>query len=447
MKRKMMKRVLAATLTGVLMSSMLAGCSSSGGSGSNATGSAASDATETTTAAEGAVDLSFYIWNDEENYITKVVDAYNASQDKVHVTLTVIPSDSYDDKLKVMLAGQSDVDLVDIRGIAQTTTYASGGALLDITDRIESSGLDTSKYGDMWEGSAYNGKFYALPTRTTCWALFYNADMIKEAGMEAPGQMTWSEYKEYADQLQEYYEGKTAEDGTPIKAGYWVPWIYIFDSVQHGSYANDEDTTYLQESIEVLKSLYTDGSHYSYEDVSSGTYDYISEFENEHVALLPNGEWCVNMIMQAKEEGKTDVNWEVAPMPIPDEGVEEGTSWGQFQFAAITSTTKHPDEAFDFLKYLCGEEGSEIYASTGMIHAYSSDGAADALKEASGKESVQVLFDAKKVQEAPNSEGYDQFLNAFNEQAQLYFLDEQDIDTTMSNFKSQADSLREQGLK
>lgn len=162
--------------------------------------------------------------------------------------------------------------------------------------------------------------------------------------------------------------------------------------------------------------------------------------------LLPNGEWCVNMLMQAQAEGKTDVNWEVAPMPVP-EGVEAGTSWGQFQFAGITSSTKHPDEAFDFLKYLCGEPGAEVYASSGMIHAYSTDSAAQALKDASGKESVQVLFEAKKIQEQPTSEGYDQFLNAFNEQAQLYFLDEQDIDTTMANFKDQADALRAEGLK
>ena len=82
-----------------------------------------------------------------------------------------------------------------------------------------------------------------------------------------------------------------------------------------------------------------------------------------------------------------------------------------------------------------------------MIHAYSTDSAAQALKDASGKESVQVLFDAKKIQEQPTTEGYDQFLNAFNEQAQLYFLDEQDIDTTMANFKDQADALRAEGLK
>ena len=448
MKSKAMKRALAAVMTGILAGGMLAGCGSSASADKDQTaaGSGSAAAQTDTAAADGAVDLSFYIWSDEENYISKVVDQYNSSQDKIHVTLTSIPSDSYDDKLKVLLAGQSDVDIVDIRGMAQATTYAAGDALLDLTDRIAASDLDTSKYGDMWANSTYNDKYYILPTRTTCWALIYNADLIKEAGLEEPGQLTWTEYQAYADQLRDFYDGKTAEDGTPIKAGYWVPWIYVFDAVQHGSYANDTDTQYLQESIELLKSLYSDGSHYSYEDVSSGTYDYISEFENGHVALLPNGEWCVNMLMQAEAEGKTNVNWEVAPMPVP-EGVEAGTSWGQFQFAGITATTKHPDEAFDFLQYLCGEEGSKIYASSGMIHAYSTDGAAQALKDASGKESVQVLFEAKKIQEQPTTEGYDQFLNAFNEQAQLYFLDEQDIDTTMTNFKDQADALRAEGLK
>lgn len=448
MKSKAMKRALAAVMTGILAGGMLAGCGSSASADKDQTaaGSGSAAAQADTAAADGAVDLSFYIWSDEENYISKVVDQYNSSQDKIHVTLTSIPSDSYDDKLKVLLAGQSDVDIVDIRGMAQATTYAAGDALLDLTDRIAASDLDTSKYGDMWANSTYNDKYYILPTRTTCWALIYNADLIKEAGMEEPGQLTWTEYQAYADQLRDFYDGKTAEDGTPIKAGYWVPWIYVFDAVQHGSYANDTDTQYLQESIELLKSLYSDGSHYTYEDVSSGTYDYISEFENGHVALLPNGEWCVNMLMQAEAEGKTSVNWEVAPMPVP-EGVEAGTSWGQFQFAGITATTKHPDEAFDFLQYLCGEEGSKIYASSGMIHAYSTDGAAQALKDASGKESVQVLFEAKKIQEQPTTEGYDQFLNAFNEQAQLYFLDEQDIDTTMTNFKDQADALRAEGLK
>lgn len=441
MKSTKIKKALALTLCAGMVVG-LAACGSSSSTASTPASSTTGAPANTDSAASGEkVSLSFYIWSDEENYISKVVDQYNASQDKVQVKLNTIASDDYDDKLKVMLAGDTDCDLVDIRGVAQMSTYASQGAILDISDRISASGLDTSNYGSMWDFSDYDGKYYVLPTRTTCWALFYNPDLLKEAGVEDPGQMTWEEYIDYSEKVAQGLDGKTAEDGTKVYAGYWVPWIYHFYSIQHGVYVDDTNTEYLQKSLEVLNTLYSNGSHYSFEDVNSGTYDYITEFENGHVALLPNGEWCVNMLMNAAAEGKTDVNWQVAPMPVP-EGVEDGTSWGQFQYAAITSGCKHPDEAFDFLSYLCGEEGSAVYASTGMIHAYSSDSAEKALIDASGKDSTKVLFEAKKIQEQPNTSNYDEFVNAYKEEAQLYFLGEEDIDTAMSNFTTEADKLR-----
>ena len=448
-----MKKRAIALLLGAAMVMGLTACGSSGSD--TASPDAAADAesgVEAETAQDSAegqaseasgdkVNLNFYIWSDEENYIRKVVDAYNAEQDAVQVTLNVVPESDYDDKLKVMLAGETDADLVDIRGVGQMSTYAKAGALLDITDKLAGSDIDTSVYGEMWDTSDYEGKYYALPTRTTCWALFYNADLISEAGMAAPGQMTWEEYVDYSAQLAEALSGKTAADGSPLKAGFWVNWIYHFYSVQHGVYANDENTEYIQASLELLNELMSNGSHYTFAEVSSGTYDYMTEFQNGHVALVPNGEWCVNMLMEAEANGQTDVNWEVAPMPVP-EGVADGTSWGQFQYAAVTSTCKYPDEAFDFLTYLCGEEGSSIYSSTGMIHAYSSDEAKVSLAEASGKESTKFLFEADKIQEQPNVGNYGEFTTALGEHAQLYLLGETTIDECMSNLKTQCDEIR-----
>ena len=77
-----------------------------------------------------------------------------------------------------------------------------------------------------------------------------------------------------------------------------------------------------------------------------------------------------------------------------------------------------------------------------MIHAYSSDSAEQALAKASGKDSVHFLFDAKKVQEQPNVEGYDEYLNSLKENAELYFLGEENIDKCMTDFTKQADELR-----
>ncbi len=455
MKQQSIKKLLATALSISVAMTGLIGCGSSAANTTAADAPAAAESAESDAAAEDVeaadtataadsgeqVNLSFSIWSDEENYISKVVDQYNSSQDKIKVTLSVIPESDYDDNLKVMLAGGTDVDLVDIRGVSQMANYAGQGALLDITDKINNdSDLDTSKYGNMWSSSDVDGSYFALPTRTTCWALYYNPDLLAQAGVANPEQMTWEEYVDYSAKVAAGLDGATAADGSKIYAGYWVPWIYHFYAVQSGVYADSKDTSKIKASLDLLNTLWTNGSHYSFVDVSSETYDYFSEFQNGHVALLPNGEWVVNMLINAAKNGEAVPNWEVAPMPVP-EGVEAGTSWGQFQFAAITSSCKHPDEAYDFLSYLCGAEGSEVYASTGMIHAYSTDGAASALADASTKESVHFLIDAKKVQEQPNTTNYQEYLNIMKENAQLYFLGEEDLDKCMSDYADQTAGL------
>lgn len=442
----MRNKILACLLSATMVAGMLTGCGSSSSGASKASdttqsapsGSAA--VSETASAASDSsgskpTELSFYIWDDEKAYITQVVDQYNSSQDKVKVNLTVIPSEEYDDKLKVLLAADSDVDLVDIRGLSQVTTYATTGSLLDITDRIASSGLDTSRYGEMWSNANVDGKNYALPTRTTCWELYYNADLFDKAGIDYPKQMTWEEYGDLAKKLTEK---------TGVNGGYWVPWIFQFAAVQQGVYVDcdDADNDKLAYSLQLLNRFYNvDKSHMSYADMTANNPEYLGEFENGKCAMLPNGEWCVQMLLADEASGASKVNWQVAPMPVPD-GVEAGTTWGQFQFAAVTSTCKHPDEAFDFLKYLCGDEGSVIYSNNGMIHAYSGDNAKAAYMKAAGKDCVSIFFDAKKIQEAPNTVGYDEILNAFNENAQLYLLGEKTIDETMTNFAKQKDEIK-----
>ena len=58
-----------------------------------------------------------------------------------------IANDSYDDKLKVMMAAGDEADIVDIRGLAQVTQYRDTGSLMALTDLVKNSELDISKYG------------------------------------------------------------------------------------------------------------------------------------------------------------------------------------------------------------------------------------------------------------------------------------------------------------
>ena len=58
-----------------------------------------------------------------------------------------------------------------------------------------------------------------------------------------------------------------------------------------------------------------------------------------------------------------------------------------------------------------------------------------------GKDSVSVIFNAKKVQESPASSNFDQILNIYKENAELYLLGEKSIEETMDKFLQQRADL------
>ena len=57
------------------------------------------------------VVINFYEHSDSDVIAEDLVEAYNASQDKVEVKLSLISNDDYDDKVKVMLAWIYPLDL------------------------------------------------------------------------------------------------------------------------------------------------------------------------------------------------------------------------------------------------------------------------------------------------------------------------------------------------
>lgn len=381
------------------------------------------------------VNLKFYIWSDEENYMTEVADNYNKSQDKTHVEIVTIPNESYDDKLKVMLSAGSDADIVDIRTVGEVLQFENSGALLDLTDKVQESSLDISNYGAAWDSIYTTGTISALPTRTTCWMLFYNSDMFKDAGIQMPEQPTWDEYREMSKKF-------TSGDGTQY-GGTWVDWgIYPALATQKGIYLNDDDLTEVQASLEYVNELLNvDKSHTPLAEIKSNDSQWLSDFENKRTAMVVNGEWLINMLLTDQKAGKTDINWEVAPMPVGD-GVEAGTTWGSFQFAGIPKDAKHPEESFDFLQYLCGDGGASVLPAYGMLPAYASEAAQDTFDKTVGKESAsKIAFNAKKVQEIPAYGKYSELDRAFREHAELYLFGEKNIEDTMENFKKQREDI------
>ncbi|MGB4659819.1 MAG: extracellular solute-binding protein [Mobilitalea sp.] len=372
--------------------------------------------------------LDYYIWDDEFSYINPVVTAYNAFQSAVEIKLHILTSEEYDAEIFKLLSTDCKIDLLGIRGISKLIMLQDNGQLLDLTSYVKNNDMDVTAYGSMFNDISIDGKYYGIPNRSTCWALFYNKDIFDDAGIPYPEQMTWEEYRQLAITLTR------GEGEDKIWGGYWVPWCYNFAALQRSSYLIDDDLTYTKESLELLNNFYNvDKSHMSYRQLVDESVDCYREFENGSIAMFPQGEWSVNMLLLAEKEGLTDVNWDIAPMPV-FEGQASGTTWGQYQFVGAASDTAYPKEVFDFIQFLCGEEGARIYAENGMLHAYSNDEIKKIYMTAVGKDSASIFFKTKKVQEEIAMSGYEDVKVSFIAAAGEYLLGNQTIEETMATF-------------
>ena len=386
-----------------------------------------SDNTETVS--EKAAPLIYYTWDDEESYIDPMVRSFNSCNPDITVTVHYLSSDDYDKSIISMVRSGQSIDLIGIRGNSQLARYHTEKMLADITSDIRNSDIDATAYGNMYNNITINGKYYAMPTRSTCWALLYNKDIFDARGIDYPGQLTWDEYGALAKKLK-----GTDSNGETVWGGYIATWAFNFAGIQNSNYLYDDDQTYQRKSLELLNQFMNiDKSHEPVQEMISSGESWIDVFMDGQAAMMPMGEWAAGMIMSREEACNSDINWDYAPMPI-FKGMNPDTTWGQYQYTGITSTCKNTDAAFRFLKFVSGEQGAEIYAEHGMLSAYNTETIQDDYKNTVGDKNVEVFFNASRIQEIPLYAKYDQINTLFTSLSTEYLEGKRSLDSTMKLF-------------
>ncbi len=373
------------------------------------------------------VVLEFYTWSDEENYVGQVVDAYNSLKGREAVRLHVIPNKLHGDWIK-NYDGSIGADILGLRGNRNLLELQNKGILLDLRPYLQRGNLDVRGFGNMYNEIEYKGGYYGLPTRSSCWVLFYNKEIFDSQGIPYPGQMTWEEYIQLSRKLT-----SGSGDGQ-VWGGYYPPWIFHMSAIQKGIYLLDDDLEPIRESLELTKRLYTSGSHMPYEEIADRSDDCRYDFGQGKTAMLISGEWMVNMLMEDEKSGLPVPDWDIAPLPVP-EGVEEGTTAGMYQFAGITSTCKYPEAAYEFLEFLCGEQGARIYARNAMIPGWTNEEIRQIYEEAVGDRNIDLFFETQIVSEQPMWNRYDQLLELFKEDAELYMKNKISLEEAMEDFE------------
>lgn len=316
----------------------------------------------------GDITLKVAIWDlDSAPYISAIVDAFEAKYPNVTIELSDTPSADYTNKLSIMLNGGSDVDAFWVKDADTIKALSDKGQLADLTGYIERDGVDLSAYNGLAENFIFNGKVVGLPARTDYYVLYYNKDIFDAAGVEYPSNdMTWEEFEATAKQIT------SGSDTNKTYGALIHTWQACVENwgVQDGKHTiMDTDYSFFKPYYEmVLRMQDEDKSIQDYATLKSNNIHYSSPFLLGQVGMMPMGTWFMSTIIGKINDGESTVNWGVAAIPHAAD-LEAGYTVGSTTPICVNNATENKEAAWEFAKFVCGEEGAALYAATGAIPA------------------------------------------------------------------------------
>lgn len=159
------------------------------------------------------------------------------------------------------------------------------------------------------DAATYEGEVYGLAPAVNTIALFYNKDMLDEAGVTPP--TTWDELREAAATLTEGDRYGLAFTATPDYEGSWqfLPFMW-----SNGGDETDLQTPEVAEALQFLVDIVNDGS--ASESVITWTQgDAKDQFTAGKAAMVVNGPWNIPSI-----QADADFEWDSVPIPVPNAG-------------------------------------------------------------------------------------------------------------------------------
>ncbi|MCG7310859.1 ABC transporter substrate-binding protein [Brachybacterium sp. ACRRE] len=293
---------------------------------------------------DGPVTLTYWAWLKD---LQKVADIFNASQDRITVNATWIPGGNAGGYAKILSAvaagGGPDIAQVELRSVPE---FALAGALTDLSRyglADDEKAFDPGAFAQIKVGDS----LWAVPQDTGPGAMFFNKDVFEgDLGLTPP--KTWDEFRTVAEEVSK--AGKTIMTLDPGDGSVLPMW-----AMQKGSvwFEPQDDTWVLNMADDPTMEMadFWDGI-FADKLVSTGygpfsTPWYAAAGKGDVLSYV-GGSWG-DALIETVPGGKG--KWAASDMPRWDDGYASGGLGGSS--AAILSTSEHPAEALEFLRWMC----------------------------------------------------------------------------------------------
>ena len=319
------------------------------GAGVMALGLAACSGTKTDSADSGSasggqvtVEMWDYLSGETANdSINAAIAEFEKANPDIKVKRTTF---AFADLSKSILQGSvggqvPDVAVVDV---VDNQNFASLGMLKDLSN----DGINKSDFFEgPWSSVVYEGKTYGIPLNSNNLALYYNKQMLKDAGVEVPTD--WASLKEVAKKTTKGDVKGIAISAVKSESATFQVLPFVW---QTGGDLKDYATSGAT-ALAYLRGLIDDGS--MSEAVSNYTQeDARTQFITGKSAMMINGPWELATLTKDAQ-----FDWDVAPLP---KDKRAATSMGG-ENVVVMNGAKQSDAAVKLAKFLTSAEGAKIY--------------------------------------------------------------------------------------
>ena len=306
---------------------------------------------------DGKIHLTMTWWGSDSRHTTtkKLIALYEKSHPNIVISPTYTGWDDYWDRLATTVAGGNTPDIMqqDFRYVHE---YADRGALADL-DRYIPSVIDNSKLDKpILATGQLDGKTYAIPTGVNAFALVVNPDLVKKAGVTLPDDKTWSwdDFVNFAAKITQ--TGRGSVHGTE-DMGYYDGGLEVF-ARQHGEdlFTPDGKLGMSPQTLTAWFNLIVKMRDTKAEPAPSVTHEtWAGGIDQSLLATDKSASsfWWTNQLSALSADAKAPL--ELRRMPGESQAAKPGMFLKPAMFWSISSRSKHPKEAAQFVNFLIND--------------------------------------------------------------------------------------------
>ncbi|MDR4935175.1 extracellular solute-binding protein [Rossellomorea marisflavi] len=333
-------KVMKTMALGLILTTFLAGCSSSTGSSSDSKDGKNKD---------GKVELRMTWWGSQSRHdqTQEIIKKFEEENPDIKITSEFTGFDGYFEKMAAQAAGNNLPDIMQQNFGEYLNQYADKNLLADLSEYVEDGTINVDGVSDIIMDSGKQGdKVLGIPTGTNALTAFYNVDMLKEVGVEnLDGNWSWDEYVDIATKVHE----KTGEFGTRLMEPKNLFEYYLREKGQKlfsedGTALGYKDDKLLSDYFELNKKMVDEG-------VAPG-YDTIQQIKGVEDELIVHGKapfdfrWSnqATALDSASEQ-------ELAMTLLPGDNNREGMFLKPAMLWSVSENSKHKEEAARFIDF------------------------------------------------------------------------------------------------